>query len=210
MRPDDPATAAHDFPMNRDSFYEAFNLVRSYFRQHCSDVPGSCGTPVPVELWHELFRKFDSAAHGLHGGRYQPRNPAPFEQEIIRDVSRPPKGKKTMKNNDSDYTAADIIAGWSANDREVRVLRSYAVEIETMWGAEPAPEPSPDRPKLESTTDTGYEPSEAMYAAMVQFLLEDSGIRTAQVSVVLNRALLSQYRDLAIEPSQVVQHILSR
>ena len=115
-----------------------------------------------------------------------------------------------MKNNDSDYTAADIITDWSTNDREVRVLRSYAAEIETVWGHELAPKPAPDRPRLESATDTGYDPSEAMYAAMVQFLLEDAGIRTVQDSVVLNRALLSQYRDLAIEPNLVVQHILSR
>lgn len=115
-----------------------------------------------------------------------------------------------MKNNDSSITAADIIAGWSTNDREVRVLRSYAVEIESVWGDEPVPVPSPDRPILESTADTGYDPSEGMYAAMVQFLLEDAGIRTAQDSVVLNRALLSQYRDLALEPNQVVHYILSR
>jgi hypothetical protein len=115
-----------------------------------------------------------------------------------------------MKNNDSDYTAADIITGWSTNDRDVRVLLSYAAEIESIWGHELAPKSAPDRPRLESTTDTGFDPSETMYAAMVQFLLEDAGIRTAQNSVVLNRELLNQFRDAAIEPSDVVRHILSR
>jgi hypothetical protein len=143
----------------------------------------------------------ESAARVLDSGKLTPRNPATIE--------RPPKGK-TMKNSDSDYTAADIIADWSTSDREVRVLRSYAAEIETIWEQEPAPEPAPDRAPLESTTYTGYDPSEAMYAAMVQFLLEDAGIRTAQGSVVLNRVLLSQYRDAAVEPTLVVQHILSR
>jgi hypothetical protein len=66
----------------------------------------------------------ESAARVLDSGKLTPRNPATIE--------RPPKGK-TMKNSDSDYTAADIIADWSTSDREVRVLRSYAAEIETIW-----------------------------------------------------------------------------
>ena len=116
-----------------------------------------------------------------------------------------------MKNNDSDYTAAEIIADWSTSDRDVRLLLSYAAEIETIWGDELAPEPALDRPILASTTETGYNPSETMYAAMVRLLLEDAGIPTAQSSsVVRNRGLLSQYRDLAAEPILVVQHILSR
>ena len=116
-----------------------------------------------------------------------------------------------MKNNDSDYTAAEIIADWSTSDRDVRALLSYDAQIKTFWGDEPAPEPAPDRPSLASTIETGFNPSETMYAAMVQLLLEDAGIPKAQSSsVVRNRGLLSQYRDLAAEPILVVQHILSR
>ncbi|MEC5148793.1 hypothetical protein [Cryobacterium sp. GrIS_2_6] len=118
-----------------------------------------------------------------------------------------------MNINDSDYTADDLIDNWGNSDREregVRALRHYSAEIEAIWRHAPAPEPSPDRPQLDSTIDTGYNPSESMYAAMVQLLLEDAGIPTAKHSVVLNRGLLSQYRDAAIEPNIVVQHILSR
>ena len=113
--------------------------------------------------------------------------------------------KKTIKNR----TARNKIRPANAYSHATSEwqLLSYAREIELAWRNDVSLLGAVRTP-LASEAEFGVEITESVYAAMMQILFEDSGLRGIQRDVINNRRVVNHCWNAGIEPEIAVQFIL--